>query len=152
MEQIEARFAQAGTNPPELDAVIEALRADPAPAQRLFHLLLQRGRLVRIPDGKVFHSGALEDLKRRLWEQRATSPVIDITAFKELSGTSRHGRMSCLSATKSRVSLSSWHRRSSIGTIMLRPWRSSCRASSKVFLRHRRFTSQSHSTGKPARL
>ena len=89
MEQIEARFAASGTNPPEVDEVIAALRTDPAPAQRLYHLLLQRGRLVRIPDGKVFHAGALDDLKRRLWEQRAKSPMIDISKFKELSGTSR---------------------------------------------------------------
>jgi len=44
---------------------------------------------VRIPDGKVFHAGALEELKRRLWEQSATRPTIDISEFKELSGTSR---------------------------------------------------------------
>jgi selenocysteine-specific elongation factor len=89
MEQIEGRFAVSGTNPPELDEVIAALEADPGPAQRLFHLLLQRGRLVRIPDGKVFHAGALDDLRRRLWEQRAAKPMIDISEFKELSGTSR---------------------------------------------------------------
>ncbi len=89
MEQIETRFATSGTNPPDLDEVIAALRADPAQAQRLYHLLLQRGRLVRIPDGKVFHAQALEDLKRRLWGQRARNPMIDISEFKELSGTSR---------------------------------------------------------------
>jgi len=89
LEQIDARFAASGSNPPELDEVITALRADPATAQRLFHLLLQRGRLVRIPDGKIFHAGALDDLKRRLWDQRAKRPVIDISEFKELSGTSR---------------------------------------------------------------
>ena len=89
MEQIETRFADSGSNPPELDEVVTALHADPATAQRLFHLLLQRGRLVRIPDGKVFHQGALDELRRRLWEQRARRPVIDISEFKELSGTSR---------------------------------------------------------------
>src|SRR6266571_4446066 len=89
MEQIEARFAAAGSNPPGLDEVIAALRAEPLQAERLFHLLLGRGRLVRIPDGKVFHAQALEDLKHRLWEQRARSPLIDISEFKDLSGTSR---------------------------------------------------------------
>src|SRR6266571_2443228 len=89
LEQIEARYSSSGTNPPELDEVIASLHADPTQAQRLFHLLLLRGRLVRIPDGKVFHARALDDLKRRLWEQRARAPVIDISEFKELSGTSR---------------------------------------------------------------
>ncbi len=68
---------------------VAALGADAAQVSRLFHLLLSRGRLVRIPDGKVFHVRAIEDLKQRLWGQRATSPVIDISEFKELSGTSR---------------------------------------------------------------
>jgi len=89
MDQIEARFAAAGSNPPDLDEVTAALRAEPSQIERLFHLLLGRGRLVRIPDGKVFHVQALEVLKRRLWEQRARSPLIDISEFKELSGTSR---------------------------------------------------------------
>ncbi len=89
MDQIEARFAAAGSNPPDLDEVTAALRAEPPQIERLFHLLLGRGRLVRIPDGKVFHVQALEDLKRRLWERRARSPLIDISEFKELSGTSR---------------------------------------------------------------
>jgi len=89
LEQIEVRYSSSGTNPPELEEVITALHAEPAQAQRLFHLLLLRGRLVRIPDGKVFHARALDDLKRRLWEQRARAPVIDISEFKELSGTSR---------------------------------------------------------------
>jgi selenocysteine-specific elongation factor len=88
-EQIEACFAAGGANPPEPDEVAEALRADPAQVTRLFHLLLSRGRLMRIQDGKVFHARAIEELKRRLWEQRTRSPVIDISEFKELSGTSR---------------------------------------------------------------
>ena len=65
---------------PRPDDVVQPFRIDP------FAL---RGRLVRIPDGKVFHARALDDLKRRLWEQRARAPVIDISEFKELSGTSR---------------------------------------------------------------
>ena len=63
--------------------------ADPRQAEKLFHLLLSRGRLVRIQDGKVFHVQTLEELKRRLWEKRAQNPVIDISDFKDLSGTSR---------------------------------------------------------------
>jgi selenocysteine-specific elongation factor len=89
MDQIENRFAAAGTNPPEPDELAAALGAEAAQVARLFHLLLSRGRLVRIQDGKVFHARAIEDLKQRLWGQRATSPVIDISEFKELSGTSR---------------------------------------------------------------
>ncbi|MFQ5876259.1 MAG: selenocysteine-specific translation elongation factor [Acidobacteriota bacterium] len=89
MERIEARFETAGTNPPDLETVVAALRADRRQVERLFRLLLNRGRLVRIPDGKVFHARAIEDLKRRLWELRARSPVLEISEFKDLSGTTR---------------------------------------------------------------
>jgi selenocysteine-specific elongation factor len=86
---IETRFLQAGTNPPAIEEVAAALRLEPGQASRLAHLLLARGRLVRIQDGKVFHAQALEDLKRRLWAKRARGEVIDIPEFKDLSGTSR---------------------------------------------------------------
>ncbi len=89
METIEQRFETAGSNPPDPEEVLNSFRAGRAQAARLFHLLIGRGRLVRIPDGKIFHVRALEDLKRRLWEQRARNPVIDIAEFKDLSGTSR---------------------------------------------------------------
>ena len=89
MDRIETRFAQAGTNPPDLPAVAAELKADPKESEKLFHLLLGRGRLVRIQDGKVFHAQAIEDLKRRLWDKWRLSPVIDIADFKDLSGTSR---------------------------------------------------------------
>jgi len=89
MDQIEARFAVAGTNPPELEDIAAALKVEPAQASRLFHLLLGRGRLVRIHDGKVFHAQTIEDLKRRLWTRRAQNPSIDVAEFKDLSGTSR---------------------------------------------------------------
>jgi selenocysteine-specific elongation factor len=89
MDTIEKRFESAGSNPPDPEDVLTGFRAGRAQAARLFHLLISRGRLVRIPDGKVFHARALDDLKRRLWEQRVRNPIIDITEFKDLSGTSR---------------------------------------------------------------
>ncbi|HEU4402282.1 MAG TPA: selenocysteine-specific translation elongation factor [Candidatus Polarisedimenticolia bacterium] len=89
MERIESRFASGGVNPPDLEAIVTDLKADPRQAGKLLHLLLARGRLVRIHDGKVFHAAALETLKRRLWDRRPQSPTIEISEFKDLSGTSR---------------------------------------------------------------
>ena len=89
MDRMEACFATAGTNPPDLEDVAASIRVDPAQAARLFHLLLSRGRLLKIHDGKVFHSQAIDDLKRRLWSRRAQNPRIDVAEFKDLSGTSR---------------------------------------------------------------
>ncbi len=89
LESLESAYLEAGTNPPELHALAGRLDAEPRQAEKLFHLLLNRGRLVRIQDGKVFHARAIEDLKQRLHRQRETNPVIDIAEFKEMSGTSR---------------------------------------------------------------
>jgi selenocysteine-specific elongation factor len=86
---LEALFRDGGANPPDLAEAAKALGLDTRRAEKFQHLLLGRGRLVRIPDGKIFHTDAIDDLKRRLWSHRATSPTIDIGAFKELSGTSR---------------------------------------------------------------
>ena len=89
VEGLEQAYRQAGANPPELADAARALGVDARRAERLAHLLLSRGRLARIPDGKIFHAEAIADLKRRLWDWRARAPTIDIAEFKELSGTSR---------------------------------------------------------------
>jgi selenocysteine-specific elongation factor len=89
LEAMEDRYRQAGTNPPDAAEMTAALKSDAGQVARLLHLLLARGRVVKIQDGKVFHAEALEGLKRRLWERRAANPVIDISDFKDLSGTSR---------------------------------------------------------------
>jgi selenocysteine-specific elongation factor len=89
LEQIEQAFAIAGTNPPSTNEVTTRLKADAGRFSKLLHLLLTRGRLVRIPDARIFHVDAIEQLKRRLWEKRASSPTIEIAEFKKLTGTSR---------------------------------------------------------------
>ncbi|HET6278553.1 MAG TPA: SelB C-terminal domain-containing protein, partial [Candidatus Polarisedimenticolia bacterium] len=89
LRELDDAFLAAGTNPPSLHEVVARLKADPGEAGKLLHLLLSRGRLVRIPDARVFHVEAIEALKRRLWEKRAERSTIDIGEFKELSGSSR---------------------------------------------------------------
>ena len=96
METLESRFATAGTNPPNVEAVLPDLGIATERARKLFHLLLNRGLLVRIPDGKVFHARVIEDLKTRLWERRTKNPTLDISAFKDLSGTSRRNAIPLL--------------------------------------------------------
>ncbi len=89
LRDLEDAFLAAGTNPPSLQEVTSRLKASPGEAGKLLHLLLSRGRLVRIPDARVFHVDAIEALKRRLWEKRVENSTIDIGEFKGLSGTSR---------------------------------------------------------------
>ncbi|HZN04251.1 MAG TPA: SelB C-terminal domain-containing protein, partial [Candidatus Polarisedimenticolia bacterium] len=89
LERLEQSYLSGGSNPPEKDEAAKGVGADPRTADRLIHLLLSRGRLVRIPDGKIFHAEAIQALKERLWERRTKGESIDIGEFKDLSGTSR---------------------------------------------------------------
>jgi selenocysteine-specific elongation factor len=89
LERLEQSYRAGGANPPEKEEAAKTLGADPRTADRLIHLLLARGRLVRIPDGKIFHADAIQALKERLWERRTKGESIDIGEFKDLSGTSR---------------------------------------------------------------
>ena len=89
LDRIEGGYRGGGTNPPEAAEVAKSIGVPAPKVEKLLHLLLSRGRLVRIPDGKIFHVDALDDLKRRLWSRLATDASIDIAAFKDLSGTSR---------------------------------------------------------------
>jgi selenocysteine-specific elongation factor len=89
MERIEAAYRRSGLNPPELEDVVRLEGLDGRRASRVIHLLLASGRLTKIRDGTVFHAEAIESLKNKLWELRPGQKVIDISSFKELTGTSR---------------------------------------------------------------
>jgi len=88
-QRLEERYRAAGLNPPELEEVASQLDLPRKKIEELFFLLLKQGSLVRIKEGVVFHREALDSLKRRIWEYRATSETIDIAHFKDLSGTTR---------------------------------------------------------------
>jgi selenocysteine-specific elongation factor len=87
---VETAYRDRGLNPPaSVEEVATGRGLDAARAQRIYHLLLSRGRLVRIKDGSVYHADSLEGLKAMLWQVRKDRPVLDVAAFKELTGTSR---------------------------------------------------------------
>jgi selenocysteine-specific elongation factor len=89
MDLLDETYRTAGLNPSTLEEVVDAAKLDASTARRIYHLLLSRGRLVRIKDGRVFHTEPLEVLKAKLWDLRRSRPVIDVAVFKELTGTSR---------------------------------------------------------------
>jgi selenocysteine-specific elongation factor len=52
-------------------------------------LLLRDKVLVKVSDELVFHSSALQQLRKQMASQKAKSPNIDVGRFKELTGVSR---------------------------------------------------------------
>jgi len=86
-DRIDAAFLEAGLDPPDLDAVVEA--GERAAAGKLLQLLIARGRIVRIQDGKLFHAEALDDLRARLREFAQRSKTMGVAEFKDLAGVTR---------------------------------------------------------------
>ncbi len=86
-ERLERTFRAAGLEPPDADATLR--EAGGGGARRVLEVLVDRGRLVRIVDGRLFHADALDDLRRKLAAYARRSRTIDVAAFKELTGVTR---------------------------------------------------------------
>ena len=86
---IEKAFAAAGLKVPALHDVLAGLKVDKARAQKLVTLLLRDKVLIKISDDLVFHSEALQALRRQLGAEKSKSPKINVARFKDLTGVSR---------------------------------------------------------------
>jgi selenocysteine-specific elongation factor len=87
--KIEAAFASAGLKVPALHEVLAGLKLDRQRAQKIVTLLLREKILIKISDELVFHRSALEELRRKIAQQKSKSPRMDVAQFKELTGVSR---------------------------------------------------------------
>ena len=93
-DQLETVYRDAALEAPTLEEAFE--RAGRGGARRehlrkLLQLLLDAGTLVRVKEDLLFHREALERLASALGDYAARTPerLIDVAAFKELSGVSR---------------------------------------------------------------
>ncbi|MFL6336392.1 MAG: selenocysteine-specific translation elongation factor [Pyrinomonadaceae bacterium] len=93
-DRLEAVYRDAALEAPTLEEAFA--RAGGASARRehlrkLLQLLLDAGALVRVKEDLLFHRDALERLTASLRDYAARTPerLIDVAAFKELSGVSR---------------------------------------------------------------
>ncbi len=87
--KIEQAFASAGLKVPALSEVIAGLKVDKVRAQKIVTLLLRDKLLIKVSDELVFHSNALEDLRRQMALYKVKSTKIDVAKFKELIGVTR---------------------------------------------------------------
>jgi len=86
---IERAFASSGLKVPALKDVLAGLKVDKARAQKLVTLLLRDKVLIKVSDDLVFHSDALQNLRRQLGAEKSKSPKMDVARFKDLTGVSR---------------------------------------------------------------
>jgi selenocysteine-specific elongation factor len=93
-DRLEAVYRDAALEAPALEDAFARAGGDGARREhlrRLLQLLLDAGALVRVKEDLLFHRDALERLTSALREHAARTPdrLIDVAAFKELSGVSR---------------------------------------------------------------
>ena len=88
-QKIEQAFAKAGLQVPLLKDVLASVRIDQARAQKIVTLLLRDRVLVKLGDDLVFHQSALESLRQQIAAQKAKTPKINVSAFKDLFGITR---------------------------------------------------------------
>ncbi len=88
-KRIEEAFLKAGLQVPALKDVLASLKLDRTRAQQIVTLLLRDRTLIKVNEELVFHHRALADLKAKLLEMRNSSPKIDISRFKDMTGVTR---------------------------------------------------------------
>jgi selenocysteine-specific elongation factor len=88
-KRIEEAFLKAGLEVPALKDVLASLKLDRARAQQIVTLLLRDRTLIKVNEDLVFHHQPLEALKAKLLEMKSSSPKIDISRFKDMTGVTR---------------------------------------------------------------
>ena len=94
-DRLERVYRDAALEAPTLDEAFARAGADKQGRERLrklLQLLIDAGALVRVGGEQFFHREAIESLTARLREyasSRGPERLIDVAAFKELSGVSR---------------------------------------------------------------
>ncbi|MBZ5608394.1 MAG: selenocysteine-specific translation elongation factor [Acidobacteriia bacterium] len=86
-QKIETAFRSAGLAVPSLAEVLGKSGVEPNRARTILQLLLRDKRLVRVSDELVFHSTALESLRRLLAQKKGAR--FAVPEFKDWTGISR---------------------------------------------------------------
>lgn len=89
-QAIEHAFAEAGLKVPTVKEVLAKVAVEPRRAQKILHILLREGALVKVSEDLLFHRTALDRLAVLLrgYKQRKGERV-SVPAFKELTGVTR---------------------------------------------------------------
>jgi selenocysteine-specific elongation factor len=84
---IESAFEQAGLAVPAVGEVLARSGVEPSRAKTLLQILLREKRVVKISDDLVFHSSALDGLRKLLAGHKGSR--FNVSAFKDWTGISR---------------------------------------------------------------
>jgi len=82
-------YQQGGTQPPNLNDVLERLAVSRKEAQAVLQLLVDEGRLIKLKDGLFYSAEALETIRSLVRKHFQENSELSPTDFKELTGLSR---------------------------------------------------------------
>jgi selenocysteine-specific elongation factor len=88
-EDLLAAYRQGGTQPPNLNDVLERFGVPKKEAQPVLQLLADEGKLVKLKDGLFYSAEALETIRNLVREHFRNNSQLSPTDFKELTGLSR---------------------------------------------------------------
>jgi selenocysteine-specific elongation factor len=88
-ELLKKVFRDARYQPPTPAETASRSKKDPKLLERIMRLLIQKGDLVRVSEGMVFHRESLEELKDSVRRQKEKGEAIDVAFFKQLAGVTR---------------------------------------------------------------
>jgi selenocysteine-specific elongation factor len=87
--RIEAAFEAAGLAVPSVKEVLSGLPVEPRRAHKILQILIKEKTLLKISEGLVFHSKAIEQLRAQLAEYKKRSDRLNVAAFKDMAGITR---------------------------------------------------------------
>ncbi len=82
-------YKESDLTPPYFKELGKTLGIDPARAKDVLMLLVDEGLIVKVKEDLYFHTGAVEDLKKRLVDFLMTHEEITTPQFKDMTGASR---------------------------------------------------------------
>ncbi|HKZ53372.1 MAG TPA: SelB C-terminal domain-containing protein, partial [Candidatus Acidoferrales bacterium] len=83
-------FERAGLTVPAVKEVLARVGVEPKRAQKIIHILLREGVLVKVSEELLFHRAALERLPELLRDyKRRKGEKLSVPEFKELTGVTR---------------------------------------------------------------
>jgi len=88
-DQLEARFQALGLQAPSADEIIRDLQLDRTPARKILQLMVKEQAVVKIAEGMLVDSAALQKLIEDLRALKPSQASFGVKEFKELTGLSR---------------------------------------------------------------
>jgi selenocysteine-specific elongation factor len=87
--RIEARYRQAGYQPPQFSDLTAELQSDPEEVKKIYFWMLKERILIRIADDMAYHRETLEEIRKTVRASFAPGQRFGVAEFKDLFALTR---------------------------------------------------------------